>query len=309
MNILITGATGFIGRNLVEPLLKEGHELYALVRKTSKTDFLKAQGVNLIYADITDEKSLDSLTDYKIEVVFHCAALVEDKNWERLYRVNVIGTENICRLSLKLKADRFIYLSSVAVVNANLGVFLTEEMPLAATNLYGLSKLEAEKKVLEFREKGLKVAILRPSMVYGEDEPHLLNLLLTLLKYRLLPIIDEGKCRWHLAYVKNVANALTMAMQKEEFLRGSFFVADEEILTVREILSLLSQAISAPPPIILPSWITPALVRIPYAGRKLRFFLKDRVYDLSRIKSAGYREEFKTGESLIKTAQYWLKNR
>jgi nucleoside-diphosphate-sugar epimerase len=310
LNILITGATGFIGKNLVEALKKEGaHKLYALARKASKADFLKEQAVELIYADITCAQSLRKILDYKIDAVFHCAGFVENKNWDRLYKTNVIGTENICQLAQKLVVKRLIYLSSVAVVSGNPQVPLTEDLPYSATNLYGLSKIEAEKKVLESRENGLRVAILRPPMVYGEKEPHLQGLILFLLKYRLLPIPDAGKNKLHLVYVKNVAGALVEALHKDEFLRDTFFVADEEVLTVKEIFSIFSQAISAAVPIILPHWITALITGIPYAGRQLKIFLKDRIYDTSRIKSAGFRCEFKTRDSLVKTAHYWLRNR
>ena len=310
MEILITGATGFIGKNLVEALVKEGsHQLYALVRKASKSDFLKKQGVNLIYADITSAESLKEVRQYKIDAVFHCAGYIEDNNREKLYQVNVLGTENICRLALELNVERLVYLSSVAVVSGNSQVPLTEDLAFSATNIYGLSKIEAEKKVLEFRKKGLNAAILRPCMVYGEEEPHLLGLILFLLKYRLLPIVNAGKNKLHLVYVKNVVNALILALHKNEFLKGAFFVADEEVLTVKEIFSIFSQAIYARPPFVLSMWLVPLIERIPFAGGELKFFLKDRVYDISRIKSCGYKGEFKAEDSLIRTAQYWLNNR
>ncbi|MDD5731196.1 MAG: NAD(P)-dependent oxidoreductase [Candidatus Omnitrophica bacterium] len=309
MKILVTGATGFIGSYLTQDLLKEKHEVFALVRQTSKTEPLKALGVRLIYGDITDEKSLEQARDHGIEAVFHCAAIVKNDDWKRLFYTNVIGTENICKLCLELKVDRLVYLSSVAVVSGHEERLLCEDLPYSSTNLYGASKIDAEKKVIEFRKRGLRVAILRPPMVYGEEEPHALGLLLSLLRFKMLPLVNQGSARWHLAYVKNVTKGLMLALSKEEALKKSFFVADEEVLTVKEIFSILTGAMNCPAPFSLPACLNPLLVRIPYAGSKFEFFLKDRVYDISRIKSFGYKPEFSAPAALAQSARYWLNSK
>jgi nucleoside-diphosphate-sugar epimerase len=305
LKILITGATGFVGRNLVEALSGEKHRLYALVRRTSKADFLRTNNVRLVYGDITEGKGLKETFSLGFDAVYHCSGLVEDTRLERLMEVNVKGTENICRLALETKVPRLIYLSSVAVVSGNPDLPLREDLPLKAANNYGISKLEAEKKVIEFRKQGLRAAIIRPCMIYGEGEPHLSSLIMRLLKYRLLPVVDGGNNKLHLAYVKNVARVLAMALRNDAFLKGTFFVADEEVLTVREIFTIWSETITGSGPLILPRWITPALTAIPVIGAKLGFFLKDRVYDISRIKSLGYKQVMGTREALIQTAQYW----
>jgi len=305
LKILITGATGFVGRNLVEALSGEKHQLYALVRRTGKADFLRTNNVRLVYGDITEGKGLKETFSLGFDAVYHCSGLVEDTRLERLMEVNVKGTESICRLALETKVPRLIYLSSVAVVSGNPDVPLREDLPLKATNNYGISKLEAEKKVIEFRKHGLKAVIIRPCMIYGEGEPHLSGLVMRLLRFRLLPVVDGGNNKLHLAYVKNVAKALVMALRNDAFLEGSFFVADDDVLTVREIFTLWSEVMSGSRPMILPGWITPLLTSIPGIGKRLGFFLKDRVYDISRIKSLGYKQVMGTREALIQTAQYW----
>jgi nucleoside-diphosphate-sugar epimerase len=306
--VLVTGGTGFIGRALISELAKSGYEIFALVRKTSKIEPLKAFGVNFIYADITDKDSLDKVLDYKIDVIFHCAALVEGRSLKKLRKANVTGTENICRLALNLGVERVVYLSSVAVVSGNTNIPLSEDLPYSATNSYGISKIEAEKKVLEFRNQGLRVAILRPCMVYGEGEPHMLDRLLFLLKNRMLPVVDGGRNKLHLVYVGNVVSALMLALEKEELLSGAYFVADREVLTINELFSILSKTAGGLPPYNIPSWLKPFIFRIPYAGKKFRFFFRDRVYDISKIKALGYKAPFNAEESLVKSAWYWLKS-
>ncbi len=302
-NILVTGATGFIGRNLVRQLIKQGHRAFALVRKTSNAAFLKELGVFLIYGDITDKESLNKISDEKINIVFHCAALVDNADKSKLHRINVEGTRNVCNLALRLEIERLVYVSSVAVVSGNPEAFLTEDLPYSATNRYSESKIEAERIVIEFRKKGLAAAIIRPPMVYGEEEPHLLRKMFSLLKFRLLPLIDGGKAKLHLGYVGNVVNALLLAANKKEFLEGAFFIADEDVFTLKEVFCIFAQGLNCPKPISLPKCFTPVLIYIPWAGKKFRLLCRDRVYDISRIKSLGYKEEFKARESLIRTAK------
>ena len=307
MTIFVTGATGFIGRNLVEGLFKKGgHTLLCLVRKSAKAKALERFGVTLIYGDVTRKTSLDKLLNYKVDAIFHTAGYVEDKNPALLHRVNVLGSENVCRLALSLGVERLIYTSSVAVISGNPQVPLTEDLPFKATNIYGESKIEAEKIVCKYRERGLRAVVVRPPMIYGEDEPHMMKLLLFITRHRLFPLLDKGKAKFHLGYVKNITEAMLFLLDKKEALEGSFFLGDKEILTAREVFDIFSTILKVKLLPNLPAWLKPVVTSFPLIGRKLNFFSKDRVYSLERIKSLGFNPPFKTKESLVKTAQSFL---
>ncbi len=304
MKILVTGATGFIGGNIVEDLVKEGHEVLALVRRTSRIGHLASLGVKFVFGDITDIDSLYAITG-KFDAIFHCAAYVDNKNWKKLKRVNINGTESVCKLALRLGAEKLIYLSSVAVVSGHFQIPLKEDLSYSAANLYGESKIEAERIVWGYRRKGLASAILRPPMVYGENEPHLLKFILFLVKHRLFPLFAGGKNKLHLGYVKNISRAAVMALHNRAFLEGAYFVADKEVLTVREIYSIMAEAIDAKPPIILPPGLSAVLSKTPWLGKKINLFVKDRIYDISRAELLGYKPEFKAQEALIRSARYF----
>lgn len=309
MKILVTGATGFIGRYLVDGLVQQGHDIYVLVRPTSDRQLLSGKGVTFIEADLSDEKSLEVLKQYSLDVIYHCAGLVEDKDLHKLYKMNVAGTDNICKYALEQRVKRVIYLSSVATVSGNEQVPLTEDLPYSATNLYGLSKLEAESLVLEYRRHGLPVVIMRPAMVYGEEEPHAFDKIMRLLQCRLLPVADGGIHKMHMVYIQNVVYALLLALSDDRFLLGTFFIADNEVLTQREVFSILSRVVTKKDPVILASWMTPVLAHLPILGKKFRSFLKDRVYDISRLKALGYKPKYTAKEGLQRSAEYWLKMR
>lgn len=308
MKILVTGATGFIGRFLVEGLAREAADISVLVRPTSDRNVLAGYRVRFIEGDCADEKSLETLKQDHFDAIYHCAALVEDKDLNKLYKVNVAGTDNICRYALARGVKKLVYLSSVAAVSGNDQLPLTEDLPYNATNLYGLSKLEAESLVLEHRRHGLNVAILRSTMVYGEGEPHAFNTIMTLLRWRLLPLIDGGRHKMHMVYVRNLVRAMLMALYDDRFLEGTFFIADNEVLTQGEIFSIFSRAATGKGPAVLPEWMTPVLLSLPGLGRKLKFFLKDREYDIGRLKSLGYEPEYTAQEGLKRCAEYWVKN-
>lgn len=306
MRILVTGATGFIGKNLVEALLLQQHEVFALVRPTSNSEKLKLKNVNLVVGDVSDFGSLQKLISCNFEVVYHCAGFVEDKNWDKLYQANVIGTDNICRFCFEAKVKRLIYLSSVSVVSGNLVEPLKEDLPYKFSNIYGKSKMLAEQKAVEYRNKGLSVAIIRPCMIYGEDEPHMLEKLLGLLKMRLLPIIDGGEYKFHLVYIKNVVDVLMMALDNDAMLKGTFFVADEEVLTTREVFSTLAMSIGAKSPVVISKKLTAILTSLPFIGKRLKFFLKDRSYDISSLKNIGWKPKYHAQDSLLASGRAWF---
>ena len=304
MNILITGATGFIGKYLTKRLSElNAHRLFCLVRNPKKAEKIKPFGVKLIYTDIAKKESLAKILNYNIDFIFHCAGYVSNKNQELLHKVNVIGTENICELALKLKVKRLIYLSSVAVVSGNPQVPLVEELPFSATNKYGESKIEAEKKVKEYRKKGLASVIVRPCMVYGKDEPHMLSFLLFLLRYRLLPIIGTGENRLHLVYIKNLVDFMIFSLEGDEFLNESFFIADKEALTIKEVFNSFCEGLNAKTPLNIPNFLKPIIFNLPYLGKKLKFLIKDRIYSIDKIGALGFSLPYPAKESLIESAK------
>ena len=241
MNILVTGATGFIGQRLAERLLDKGHDVVCLVRKTSKTDFLTKKGIPLAVADITDGAQVDEVfQQVKPEYVFHCAARIKDTD-ENLYRANALGTRNICQACLKYDVSRLVYLSTVAVISGNELVPLTEDLPYKTTLSYGRSKAEAERIVIDFRRKGLPVAIIRPCMVIGEGEPHMMPTILKRASHGLIPTLKMSglKEKLRLVYVDNVVQVLELALEKKEALEGTFFVADKEVITINLWISYM----------------------------------------------------------------------
>lgn len=310
MKILIIGATGFIGRRLMERLLTKGHIISCLVRKTSNTDFLRAAGVFLETGDITDAESVNRIFQKaRPQAVFHAAALVSESDENMLFKTNVEGTRNICRACLECNVKKLIYLSSVAVISGNPHVPLTDDLPYSASCTYGKAKMEAERVTMEFREKGLKVAIMRPCMVYGEGEPHLLGKILEMVKVRRLPVLNVPgmDSQLHIVYVGNVVDALELAFEKDESLNGTFMVADKEVITIRKFVEILYDSLTGTKPFIVPRWASEILLLIPVFKKKADRIFKHRVYDITRAAELlGYSPKVSTKEGLRRAVKWWM---
>jgi UDP-glucose 4-epimerase len=122
--------------------------------------------------------------------------------------------------------------------------------------------------------------------------------------------IDGLRERLRLVHVDNVVQVLELALQKEEALSGTFFVADEEIITIRRFLEIISDELGAGPPPVIPGWAVKAALVIPFVRRKFRRVFKDRVYDISRARNIlGYEPEVSTEEGLRKMVRYWKKSK
>jgi nucleoside-diphosphate-sugar epimerase len=142
--------------------------------------------------------------------------------------------------------------------------------------------MEAEMVVLEYARRGLPTVILRPCMVYGEGEPHMTRFLSGLIRFRL-PIPYCPDKLWHMVSVSNLAACLLRCMEDPRASGGIFNVADDEVLTVQDILGIFAQAcgVKSPPRLKLPAEF---LSFVPFIGRWLNFLCKDRVYSIDRLK-------------------------
>ncbi|MBG6235211.1 nucleoside-diphosphate-sugar epimerase [Pedobacter sp. CAN_A7] len=171
--ILVTGATGFLGGELIHQLTLQGTKLVALKRETSVIpERLRGNPlIDWVIADINDTATLDELFE-GITEVYHCAALVsfDSKDKADLLRVNIHGTSNMVNLCLDYGA-RLVHVSSVAALGiAKKGKLITENDYWeydAKANTYAISKYEGEMEVWRGMTEGLSAVIINPSVIIG----------------------------------------------------------------------------------------------------------------------------------------------
>lgn len=222
----ITGGTGFLGLNLIEGLIQEGWEVYALHRKTSDLTYLKKFPVNLIVGSISDIDSLRQGMPNNLDAVFHVAGNTNmwRKNNETQYQDNVIGTRNMVKVALEKKAKKFICTSSISAFGTH-NEIITEETPSNAENYfvnYHKTKFLAEKEVDKAIEQGLDAVILNPCHIMGKYDKNNWAQLIKFTYHGTLPGIPPG--RGNYCYAKDVAKAHINAVENgktgERYLLG-----------------------------------------------------------------------------------------
>ncbi|GGE09917.1 dihydroflavonol-4-reductase [Marinithermofilum abyssi] len=171
MRVLVTGGTGFVGRNLIHLLHEEGHEVTLLHRKQSRLVDLP-EGIQTRVGDVTDPESLQGSCD-GMDWVFHVAG---DVTWgrhlrERMFRINVDGARNMAEEAMRAGVQRFIHTSSAAAVGFPAkGEVADESYPFNGDRLdvgYAMAKRQGEEAVLKYAEKGLPAIVVNPSVIIG----------------------------------------------------------------------------------------------------------------------------------------------
>jgi len=252
MRVLVTGASGFLGSHLVDALITEGHEIKALVRKTSNTCFLSERGIELCYGDITDGNTLlQAVKDSKI--VFHCAANVSD--WgdpQTFFRVNVTGTENLLKASLEAGVDRFVHASSLTVLDVTKNHWQSDEdhpYPDTFFDSYTETKVLAEKLVKKYhQESSLSACIIRPSIIWGLGDTIVFPRLGRLIKSGKFFFVGKGNQSVSISHVSNVVEALILAGIRKEASGQIYNITDGEVLVFREFIEALAGVLDCDPP-------------------------------------------------------------
>jgi len=314
MKILVTGGTGFIGKYLIEKLKEEGHEItvYAI-------DPLEIENVKVIIGDIRDNANLEeAFKKVQPELVFHLAAIVSySAPKELMYSVNVEGTRNVVGKCLKYDS-KIVFTSSVSVIGRFKDI-ANEETPCRPFTTYGKTKLEAEKIILNaYKENKLPISIIRPAPAYGEGSPQY-RILIPLIAKGKLPIIGSGDTLTHQIYVRNLIDALLLLAFEKRAEGEIFIAADEETITLKELYFLIldylgiKREVKHVPVFLAKLGIVLSGMKAKFTGKKpkiskefLETILAHRHYDISKIKSIGYKPKYTLKEGMTRTIE-WCK--
>ena len=170
--ILVTGATGFVGSHAAEEGLRRGHQVRAIARAASDTQRLEKLGVVIYRGDLTDAAVVRQAAA-NADVVIHCAAKVGDWGPVEEYRaVNVEALRGLLEACKDQRLHRFVHVSSLGVYEARHHYGTDESEPLPARHMdgYTQTKVESEQLALKYhRDHGVPLVVLRPGFVYG---PH-----------------------------------------------------------------------------------------------------------------------------------------
>lgn len=231
---LVTGASGFIGTKLVSKLIADGHEVTALSRTCSKN-------INSITFDFKkDIISEDIFTN--IDIVFHLFGIAHDTTGKKfdkdLYKkLNTDVTVNLAKTAEKSGVKKFIFISSVKAGGTSKTHKCSDEVePEITDNFYGLSKREAELKLIKLHNKSLiDIVIIRPALVYGPNVKGNLNLMLSGIKQGWFPPLPKIKNIRSMIHVDDLVNAISMVALDDRAHGKIFIVTDGMQYSSREI--------------------------------------------------------------------------
>jgi nucleoside-diphosphate-sugar epimerase len=244
--ILVTGASGFIGKELVRELVKRNEKVRVLSRTPSFSDNLDVD--EILISDIAGgsfQKAFNGVT-----IVFHLASRahqMKDHSIDSIteYRnVNVLGTINVATQAKKGGVDRFIFLSSIKV-NGEFtlpGRFFSPEDKPAPSDSYSISKLEAELSLAKLcADSNMKFVIVRPPLVYGPNAKGNLKQLMKLINSNIpLPFGFLNKTYRSLVGIKNLIDFLALCSKHPNAANQILFVKDKDDLSIRELARKLA---------------------------------------------------------------------
>ncbi|MFZ0546624.1 MAG: NAD-dependent epimerase/dehydratase family protein [Candidatus Promineifilaceae bacterium] len=240
--VLVTGATGFLGHNLIPRLRKAGHEVRAVVRPSSDAAFLVRHGVELAYADdITDCMAVHRACQ-GCRAVIHAAGRF--RFWGDLptfWQTNVEGTANVLAGAVDAGFERFIHISTVAVVGKTaVGQVIDETYPCTPLGPYQRTKLEGERLALAYyQEQGLPVVVLRPGAYYGPWGHYAFNRLFfeePLKGWRIK--VDNGRHITFPVFAPDVAEAVELALENGR--AGEIYNISGPSLSHKEVNAIVS---------------------------------------------------------------------
>ena len=254
--MLITGGTGLLGGHIVERLAQQGHQVRAIVRKTSNIEHLKTTKAEIVYGDVEDYDSLVSAAK-GMDVVIHAAARVLPGwgQWKDFESCIVEGTENVLKASIASGVKKFVYVSSGTVVgSAAIGVekpadecapYLNTEKP-SREMFYDCAKARAEQTVLNYHKQGkINATVVRPCMVYG---PRCRLLTDRIYRYvKMFPVLPgNALAKTALVHVHDVADCVILAAINDKSGGQVYNISPEGVVTYRDFVNAMARAAGKP---------------------------------------------------------------
>lgn len=207
MRVGITGASGFIGKNLLKACISRDYQVNVLTRSSHKIP-LYSNKLKIVIGDLMAPDSLNDFVD-EIDVLYHCAGEIKDR--ESMYAVHVSGTNNLIDAA-KNKIKHWVQLSSVGVYGPVMSGKVTEDSPPQPVGEYERTKYMSDEMLIEkSAQANFTYTILRPSNVFGNDmRNQSLYSLISMIDKRLFFFVGKNKAFTNYLHVDNVIEALIL---------------------------------------------------------------------------------------------------
>ena len=321
--ILVTGATGFTGGHLCERLIREGHQVRALVRDENRCSELRRWGVEIVTGDLRDPESLKRATN-GINVVYHIAALFRPENVSRkeMWENNVQGTKNMLDAAVKAGVQRFVHCSTIGVHGDIKDPPANEDAPYNPGDYYQESKTAGEKITIQYMTEGkLPIVIFRPGGIYWPRDLRFLKLIKPIKAERFI-MLGSGEVIYQMIYIDDLIDGILLCGTREEAIGRIYILTGREPTTLNQLVRVVAEVLGVRPPrlrfpvgpVYLAGFLCELLckplgINPPLYRRRVDFFRKTRSFDISKARrELGFwpKTDLRTGMKL--TADWYRGN-
>lgn len=236
MKYVITGAAGYIGRNILNRLALHDDEITALIHSQEPKIFHPT--IQYVQGDISQPSFLESLPK-DVDIVIHCAAMVKDYGWKKDFmNVNYRGTKYIVDHYQNSSIKQFIFLSHI---NYNKS---------SSFNYYAQTKKLAEEYLFhKWRTKQFPITIIRPGNVFGPDATIWVNNIIEAIRSNQFALIDDGQATFFHTYIDNLIDAIILSIGNKKVIGEAINITDDDYqITWKKYFSDLSQIMNMPIP-------------------------------------------------------------
>lgn len=300
--ILVTGATGFLGSELISQLILKGEKVRALKRENSRIpELLKNESqIEWFNADILDYYALkDAMVG--ISKVFHCAAFISFNPADKkmMKKVNVEGTANLLNVSMEMNISRFLHVSSVAALgDAKKDALITEndhwEYHPNSSN-YSITKYESEMEVFRASAEGLNAIIVNPSIIIGKNAGKQGSGQLFETIRKGLNYYPGGSFGY--VDVEDVAKSMILLMDSD--ISDERFIINAENWSYKDFFSEIAQNWGKRPPQIA---LKPWMMSLAYLGTQFLSFFTGKKHGLTKeTASSAFKKRNFSNEKIKKT--------
>ncbi|MFL6389081.1 MAG: complex I NDUFA9 subunit family protein [Terriglobales bacterium] len=225
MKVFLTGATGFVGRHMLERLLADGHAVRSLIRDPQKAGLAENAKAELVAGDVVEGTRLDERMQ-GCDAVIHLVGIIVEKGTNTFERVHHLGTRNVVEAAKRAGIKRFVQMSALGVRADGVAQYQT-------------TKWKGEEEV---RQSGIAFCILRPSLIFGQGDGFVTQMMQTMRSAPLFrPVPGDGTPKFRPIAVEDVTACFARALTYEAATNQTVDLGGADELTLNEVLAEIAR--------------------------------------------------------------------
>jgi nucleoside-diphosphate-sugar epimerase len=244
MDVLLTGATGFVGRHAAGALSRRGHRVRCLVRPATDASELETAGYAIVRGEVLDQRSLDAAVE-GADAVVHVAGLITARSFTEMRRVNAEGVGRLAVACVRAPSPprRFVLVSSLAAAGPSRGgrAVREDDVPRPVSR-YGVTKLLGERAAARVLPASIPLTVIRPPAVYGPFDRGIFGFFEAAASGVRLRLGTRTR-RISIVHGEDLADAIARALESDAAAGRTYFVADPDSHVLDDVLARIAASV------------------------------------------------------------------